>query len=269
MKSEHRHELKTNELAEWLMNFPEWIQENLRTIIYVSIVIVLVVGVYIYKKYEKNVVEVQKQVDFTNLLTQVMQVKTAVLNPQAREIDISYAFIDPMNKLGSLGQSTKNNDMGALALIKYAETIRAEMHYRREAVPETELTTQIAKAKESYSQAILKSTDNPSLRGAAKYGLGLCEEELGKFAEAANIYKDIVADSSLAGTVASVQAKQRLPELADYQKKITFLPPPKPAPAPATAPMIKPDAPLGPTIENAPATTIVKPEVNAINVPGK
>ena len=33
MKSDHRHELKTNELAEWLGNLPEWTKENFVTII--------------------------------------------------------------------------------------------------------------------------------------------------------------------------------------------------------------------------------------------
>ena len=33
MKAEHRHELKTNELVEWLTNLPQWANENLTTII--------------------------------------------------------------------------------------------------------------------------------------------------------------------------------------------------------------------------------------------
>ena len=54
MKSEHRHELKTNELAEWLGNFPQWAKENLRMIIYVTVVIVAVAGVYVWNNYQKN-----------------------------------------------------------------------------------------------------------------------------------------------------------------------------------------------------------------------
>ena len=45
MKSDHRHELKTNELAEWLGNLPEWTKENLVTIIAVVVVVVVVVVV--------------------------------------------------------------------------------------------------------------------------------------------------------------------------------------------------------------------------------
>ena len=44
MKSDHRHELKTNELAEWLRNLPEWTKENLVTIIIVVVVVAVLVG---------------------------------------------------------------------------------------------------------------------------------------------------------------------------------------------------------------------------------
>ena len=28
MRSDHRHELKTNELADWIAHFPEWANKN-------------------------------------------------------------------------------------------------------------------------------------------------------------------------------------------------------------------------------------------------
>ena len=61
MKSEHRHELKTNELAEWLNNFPQWAKQNYRTIIYVTVVVVAIIAAYFWKNYQKNVVAVRKQ----------------------------------------------------------------------------------------------------------------------------------------------------------------------------------------------------------------
>jgi len=44
MKAEHRHELKTNELAEWIANLPQWARDNGRMVIYLSVVAVLVIG---------------------------------------------------------------------------------------------------------------------------------------------------------------------------------------------------------------------------------
>ena len=40
MKSEHRHELKTNELAEWISNFPSWTKENAKVLIPTIVVLV-------------------------------------------------------------------------------------------------------------------------------------------------------------------------------------------------------------------------------------
>ena len=68
MKAEHRHELKTNELADWLAHFPQWVKENLKSIIYVSIVAVLVAGSYIYHKYQKVIVQGQQQHEFTSII---------------------------------------------------------------------------------------------------------------------------------------------------------------------------------------------------------
>ena len=53
MKSEHRHELKTNELAEWLVNFPQWTKKNAKTIIYVCVLTIVVASLYFYKRYQK------------------------------------------------------------------------------------------------------------------------------------------------------------------------------------------------------------------------
>ena len=42
MKSDHRHELKTNELADWLAHFPEWANQNRTNIIAVAVVLAVV-----------------------------------------------------------------------------------------------------------------------------------------------------------------------------------------------------------------------------------
>ena len=56
MKSEHRHELKTNELAEWLGNLPKWTSENLTTILVVLVVVVVGITILFLRSYNKNVV---------------------------------------------------------------------------------------------------------------------------------------------------------------------------------------------------------------------
>ena len=84
MKTVHRHDLKTNELAEWIANLPQWARENRTTIIYVSVVAVLVAGSALWYWRKKNVGSVQEQLEFTNLVARLSQNKMQVLMAQSR-----------------------------------------------------------------------------------------------------------------------------------------------------------------------------------------
>ncbi|HUU18380.1 MAG TPA: hypothetical protein VMW72_14615 [Sedimentisphaerales bacterium] len=240
MKAEHRHELKTNELAEWLSNLPQWTKENLTTIIIILAVIVAALAFYVRYRYNKSLVA-DEQLEYTNLLNQLSASKMQVLSAQAQGRDLSFILLQPANSLGTFAQNAKNDRMAALALIKQAEALRTELHYRPGTVSNEDLTSQINQAKAAYTEAIqtrLQGTSNPSLTAAAEFGLGLCEEELGNFEKAQQVYQIIAENPDFEGTVAVTQAKHRLETMADYKQKVIF----KPAPAPAAAskPTIQP-----------------------------
>jgi len=239
MKSEHRHELKTNELAEWLGNFPEWVKENSKTIIGIAALVIVVVGFYGWRRYDKNVVQVRERNEFTSLLNETTSVKMQVAARQAQGTDDSHYLIPLANNLKGFAESTRKKNMAALALIKEAETLRAELHYRLGAISKQDFTEQINRAKASYTEATAKASSNPSLMAAAKFGLGLCAEELGDFDQARQIYKEIVSNTDFEGTVSIVQAKHRLENMSDYEKEIVFKPAPKKEPAVATTPTIQ------------------------------
>ena len=227
MKSDHRHELKTNELAEWLSHLPQWTKENLSTIIMVCVVIIAGLGIYSWRVYNVNVVRVREHAEFTTLINQLAGAKMQILQGQGR--DSSFMLLQPAKGLETFAQSTKNDRMAALALIKRAEALRAEVHYGN--VEEQYFTTQTNEAKNSYSEALQRCPDEFSLAAAATFGLGLCEEELGNFEQARQIYQDIVANPDFEPTVAVVQAKHRLATMSDYQQEIVFGPAPKPVAA--------------------------------------
>jgi hypothetical protein len=264
MKSEHRHELKTNELAEWLINFPQWAKENATTIIYVSALIVVVAGVYFWKVYEKKAVSDREQIEFTNSVSQISQGKTQILQAQAQGVDTSYTLIQAADNLQNTAQTSKNELMAALALIKEAETLRMELHYRFGNISSQDITAQINRAKDSYTKALEKSSSSPSLTATAKLGLGLCEEELGNFGQARQIYSEITANADFEGTVAAVEAKQRLLTMADYQQPVVIKPSPaKQAPAGLTQPEIKLESPGGLQIQKE------APGASEINLPSQ
>ena len=232
MKSDHRHELKTNELAEWLANLPQWARENLRMIIYVSVVAVLVAGSTLWYWYNKNVELVQRQLKFTSLISRLPQSKMQILMAQTKGVDVSYMLIETAVALRTAAEGSKDDQAAALALIKRAEALRAAVHYRQETVDQAELQMAINQAETAYSKALRKATLNRSLTATARFGLGLCEEELGNFDKARQIYSDLVADPAFEVTTAVAQAKQRLETMADYQQKVVFKASPRPRPVP-------------------------------------
>ena len=229
MKSEHRHELKTNELAEWLGNLPQWTKDNLTTILVVVAVVVAGAAFLFWRSYNKNVVQVRGHLEFSNLLDQLSASKMQVVNAQSQGQDLSALLLQPANSLGNFAQNTSNNRMAALALIKQAEALRTELHYRTGLIGVQDLTNQINEAKAAYAGAVQKSTANASLKATAEYGLGLCEEELSNFQEAQQIYQSIVANAGYEGTVANAAARHRLETMNDYREKVVFKPAPEPA----------------------------------------
>jgi tetratricopeptide (TPR) repeat protein len=230
MKAEHRHELKTNVLDEWIANFPQWAKKNLRMIIFVSAAVIIVGGSALFLWYRKNVESVRKQLELTRLVSQLSQGKLQVLQSQVRGMDVSYMLIQIADGLENFARNAKDDQMAALALVKRAEALRTELHYRFGTVSEQDTKAAIERAKASYTEAIGKSVINQSLVATAKLGLGLCEEELGNFEQAKQIYTEMATSVDFEGTAASAAAKHRLETMADYQQEVVFAPAPQPPP---------------------------------------
>ncbi|MDH4238894.1 MAG: tetratricopeptide repeat protein [Phycisphaerae bacterium] len=246
MKSDHRHELKTNELAEWIANFPQWARDNGTIIISISVVAVLVIGSALWYWRKTKVESVQEQLEFTNLIAKLPQNKIQVLMRQSRGEDISYMLIQTAVDLETVANGAQDENMAALALIKRAESLRAAVHYRQETVNQADLLTAVDAAKIAYNKAISKAVNNPSLMAMAKFGLGICEEETGNFDEAERIYRDLIKNSDFEGTTTVAKAQRRLETMADYRKKIVFKPAPIPKPPVTDMTDLLPPIPLRP-----------------------
>jgi tetratricopeptide (TPR) repeat protein len=202
-------------------------------IIGLAVVAVAAGGIYLYMLYRKNL-SVREAIRLSELSAQIPRSQPQILESQSRGIDNSYMLIQTADNLQRLAEGTTNNEIAALALIKRGEALRTELHLRYGAVSDDEARAQIERARASYLQAINRNPANATVRGMAKFGLGLCEEELGNFQEAQRLYNEIAADSSLQDTVPAVQAQWRLEQMAEYEKPVVFarapMPPPPPVP---------------------------------------
>jgi len=222
MKSEHRHELKTNELAEWLQYLPQWAHKNLTTIIYVSAVACLVAAYSLWYYHQKSTAPAKRHIELTRLIRQLPYNRRQILRAQSEGMDLSYTLIQAADNLQAAAQNVKDPLGAASALIKRADVLRMELHSRPTEVSKEDAAAQIDLAKTAYSQAIEKATSSPSLMAAAKFGLGLCEEEIGNFAQAQQVYHDIATNPAFECTTAAAQAKIRLDSIAQYQQEVVF-----------------------------------------------
>jgi tetratricopeptide (TPR) repeat protein len=221
MKAEHRHELKTNELAQILSNLPKWAKENVRMIVYFAVVITLFAGWYFWGKYRKKA-NVSERLRFTQLVMQLDRYKINTIAGIEKNQDNSFALVSIADKFRNFARNTKNDDIAALAYIKRGEALRSEIYYRQKPVDQQYLKEQTTKAKKAYEMAITKAQENPTLLASANYGVGLCAEELGNFDKAKEIYNQIVQNEKYAGTVTVASAEHRLKVMDDYKKRIAF-----------------------------------------------
>ncbi|HNS22018.1 MAG TPA: tetratricopeptide repeat protein [Sedimentisphaerales bacterium] len=237
MKSDHRHELKTNELADWLANFPEWAKQNRKNLTVAGVVVVAAILVYIVSHYWVGVAGARNRERLTRLVSQVPEQINTVMRSAAQGTDQSYTLMPIAQDLQDFADGLSNNDMAALALIKRGEALRAELHLRLTDPTKDDLAAQIGKAKASYQAALDRKPSNPALAAAAQFGLGLCEEELGNFGQAADVYRTTAQKPEYAGTVAQAAAEYRLKIMDDFKTQVVF----KPAPAEpqATTPTIQ------------------------------
>jgi tetratricopeptide (TPR) repeat protein len=273
MKSEHRHELKTNELADWLAHFPEWAKTNRNTLIGAAVVLVVAGGVYFWLFYQRGAAAAQTQIRLTNLVTQVPSQKGALARSLAQGGMQSDVLLAVARDLQDFARGVGDDKMAALALIERAEAIRADLHYRSGDVSQAELSDQIGQARNSYQQALDRVGSDPLLAAKAHFGLGLCEEELGNFDAARQIYRDIVDNADYEGTTGRAAAEYRLAVMDDYRGPVVFKPAPKPKasqpqiqvrPGDANAPIVIPvpnDVTVGPALP--PETTETDDSIDA------
>ena len=249
MKSEHRHELKTNELAEWMGQLPQLLKKNYRMIIYFSVIVIVVAVISYFKIYRVRSEALHKRIVITDLIDTLGRKKMDTINSLSQGLDKSGEMLMVADNLSSTAQTIEDDKLAAMALIKRGEALRAELHYRYDTPERAIIEHQVNQARQCYEQALAKAAGHSTLTALAKYGLGLCEEEVGNFEGAETIYREIVNNDEFEGTIVPSQAQQRLDTMVDYKEDIVFVEA-LPKPAPAESVTIEQPAAVGPvTVE--------------------
>jgi len=223
MKSERRHELATNELADWVVHFPQWFKENQTTVIAAAIVVVglITYAFFFYSRQDKT--EEQKEAMAVARLDHLSRQREIVLQGEVQGQDVSNAFLGMAGKLGSIANETENPVLSALATIKGAEALRTELHYRASVAEPDARKEQLEQIVEIYRQAMEKAKGQPAIAAMAEYGMALCFEDMQNFAEAEALYNKIAASVEYQGSSFPSRAKLRLKTLEDKKQKVLFV----------------------------------------------
>ena len=225
MDSEHRHELKSNELVDLLTHFPQFLKKNANIIIGIALIVIGFVTWPIFSKMsrQKTIAEESRVSESIQLLGQdVMKVLQAYeKNPEQLNPSLDAILVNA-NALMNLTSKTDNPNLAALAYIKAAQAIRTELHLKNDIVSAETVDTQIQKAQDAYEKASSVAAI-PTMKAMAQFGLGLCTEERGQTQQAAEIYQAIVDDEAFAATVFPKQAQLRLDALDDNAESFTFV----------------------------------------------
>ena len=223
MDSQHRHELKTNELAEGLKHLPGLLKDNANTIIGIILIGAALITWPMFTKMSRQK-DIAEQTEITQSIQMMDRDVYAVLQAPADDMLARSEALDALlvnaDALLEKASTIDNPNLSALAQIKAAQAIRTELHLRQE-VDADMLERQIQKAQNAYQEA-LSAANTPTITAMAQFGLGLCSEELGQTDQAAELYQQIVEDENYKATVFPTQAQRRLDTLSDNTEVFNF-----------------------------------------------
>lgn len=222
MKSERRHELATNELADWVVHFPQWFRENMTTIAVTAVVAVGLILYTIYFYSRQGIAVKQKESIATIMLEQLAWQKETVLYGKVQDAGISDVFLNTAGTLGDIAAETENPALSALAMIKRAEALRVELHYRPTVADPDVRKYQLEQARKFCEQAMEKAKGEPVITAMAEYEMALCLEDAGDFGEAEMLYNKIAASTEYQGCSFKERAEFRLKILKDSKEKVFF-----------------------------------------------
>jgi tetratricopeptide (TPR) repeat protein len=242
MDSKERHELRTNELADWLGHIPDFLHKYRNQLVGLALIIIGLISWPILNRWRQQS-DFAINAQISRELGSLEANKALAIRQQqdSQQEFMADAFLVAANNLAEEAKKAPSEDLSAIALIKRGQALRMDLIYRKEAVTDDVVAAQIKQAQEAYQQAFDKAK-LPAVKAMAQLGLGLCTEESGLLDEARNIYQKIADEPSYAGTPLPKAAKDRIANMDDNNKKYVFAEAPKNASVPANLPEVMPPA---------------------------
>ncbi len=254
MKAEERHQLKTNEL-------PEFLKKHLTTIIACAVTFLLAIFIAPWavnmwkdsnriKNSQLQRILVNRSIEQTRL---VNQAQTAMQDPESTDVGAEYNNVPIITELTNLAGGA-NEAVNITVAIQQAQTILSELYYSQEDISGERKSEICKKADDLFQQIESNSASNVAATAQAKLGRAMIAEELNQWDRAQSIYNEIVVDKDgkYANTMFATLAQQRLDIMDDLKEIVVFPPAP---PAPPVEPEISTESPQpAPVVITTPKT---------------
>jgi tetratricopeptide (TPR) repeat protein len=247
MDSKQRHEMMTNELADWIGHIPDFLNTYRNQLLGVVLVVIGLISWPILNRWRQQS-DFAAKAEIVKILDSLETGKYMALSRQqdSQQEFKADSFLVAASNLAEEAKKAPTEDLSAIALVKRGQALRMDLFYRKEITAEDAVSTQIKQAQEAY-QAAFDKARMPVVKAMAQFGLGLCLEESGRLEEAKATYQKMVDEPSYAGTPLPAAAKDRIDKMVDNNVKYVFAEPVKPA-----APLPAATTPEAPSIAPAP-----------------
>jgi hypothetical protein len=254
MKSEERHKLKSNELADSLKELSEFFNRHSSKLLGGVIAILILAAAVLWTQKNEAASQYERIRLLQNLIAQSNQLQyraaqQARVQPEENTTEEFLYNVEPQaSLLAELAQMETGSPVGITALLQQAQNLRSQLLYSDKAMSEQEQLELNRRTEIIYQRVISECPKQAVVAATARFGLALLAEDRGQWDQAKQIYETITDDKEgqLAGTTLPFHAQKRLNLLDGINQPIIFpeapleiiteTPAETPAEAPAKAP---------------------------------
>jgi len=214
MKAKRRQELRTNELAQMLLDLRAFYQKYANYIWggALAVVVVLAAGTFWHRS-------TQGRVD--QAWSQFYTVSLSLQQPDRKDEGFSSAI----NQLKDLADDAPDQRLRAQARLRLGQVFWAKA---MDSAADTAQTTGfLAEARKAYEEVLRGESADPLQGALARLSLAAIAENERQFEQARDLYRQVAESPAVKLTGVDVLASEALERLAEVPEAVTF--PPKPA----------------------------------------
>ncbi len=230
MKSEERHRLKHNALADTLADLPDVIKEQgPRTLGLIMVGLCLFFGViWILNQRESSKRQLSDALVQAMIDTKSSQMLAAQQSQSGEMTEASDPFVQQTAVVeGNLATLEKGDtEMARMALLEEIKLLRSRLYFSAQLLSDQEKQDLLTRIQSDCEKLDAASEGDILMQGMARMGLAMVAEERGDWDAAREIYQKFSSDKDTWGeTQFPFIARKRLADMKDWRSPVVFAEP--------------------------------------------